>query len=171
MISRLTNKRCGGFSLLELFGSITLLTAGLVAFGGVFLSTSQMTDKNRENNLVTITVRNAVETLEAANFATLTTEFGAGDPKEYFWCQDDGALLFTDPGDAEIAGRFFLHNDEQAMPASFADLSLDADINANLIIDIIPVTNYVILPARIQLTVVNASPARVVTVDIILTEN
>jgi hypothetical protein len=171
MISRLTNERCGGFSLLELFGSITLLMAGLVAFGGVFLSTTQMTDRNRENNLVTITVRNAVETLEAATFANVTAEFGAGSSKEYFWCQDDGALLFADPGDAEIAGRFYVYNNEQAMPTSFADLSLDADINANLIIDLLPVTNYVILPARVELTVVNASPPRVVTVDLILTEN
>ena len=95
MFSRHTNQRNGGFSLLEIFGAITLLMAGLVAFAGVFLSTTRMTDRTRENNLVTITLRNAVETLEATEFTTLVTEFGTGSPKEDFWCEDDGALLFV----------------------------------------------------------------------------
>lgn len=171
MISRHRNERLGGFSLLELFGSITLLMAGLVAFGGVFLSTSQMTNKNRENNLVTITLRNAVQTLEAAEFTTLLTEFGASSAKEKFWCQDDGALQFTDPGDAEIVGRFYLFNDEQNIPVEFADLAGDADINANLIIDTTPVTDYMILPVRIELDVVNANPSRIVTVHLILSDS
>ena len=74
--------------------------------------------------------------------------------------------LFADPGGAEIAGRFYFYTDEQNMPTTLADLSADGDINANLIIDIVPVTDYIILPARIELTVVNASPPRVVTLNL-----
>lgn len=169
MFSRHKNKRNEGFSFLELVGAITLLMAGLAAFAGVYLSTTRTTEMNRENNLVTVTIRNVAETLEAAAFTSIVTDYGAGSTREFFWCEADGALLFADPGGAEIAGRLYFYNDEQNIPAEFADLAADGDINGSGTIEN-TVTDYVILPTRIELTVLNASPPRVVTVDLILTD-
>ncbi len=170
MFSRHTNERNGGFSLLEIFGAITLLMAGLAAFASVFLSTTRTTEKNRENNLVTVTIRNVVETLNAADFTALLTDYGLGN-RDKFWCEADGALLVANnnPGGVEIGGRLYFYNDEQNMPANFAGLSANGDINGNGIIETAPITDYVILPVRIELTVLIANRSRVFYVDLIIT--
>lgn len=144
--------------------------AGLGAFALVYLSTTGMVDRTQANNLVGVTLHNAVQELEAAQFSTLVSEFGPGGAKEFFWCEDDGALLFSDPGDAGVAGRFFLYNDEQNIPPEFADLGSEPDINANLTVDTAPVNDYLILPVRIVLTMRNVSPSDEVTLDLILTD-
>ena len=134
------------------------------------LSTNQLTEKNRENNLVTAAIRNAIGTLQAADFSSLTEEFGPDTANSTFSCSADGTLSFpaADSNAAKLTGEIVFFNDEVNIPPSFADLSGGFDINGNGFVDNGPVTGYKILPARLVLNVANPGPPRRVTVDFVL---
>jgi prepilin-type N-terminal cleavage/methylation domain-containing protein len=152
-----------GFTLLEVLiasGVLLVVAAALVA---VFLVSARRSAENSGESLLSVAARNVIARLHAEEFETLTTSL----PTAFFGAEN-GAISFTDPGDAPISGTLEFFNDEQGIPSSFGELSGDFDLNANGTIDDSPVSDYKVLPARIDLILNDPTSPRTATIHVVL---
>ncbi len=156
-------------TLVEIAIAISILAIGALAFAGTFVNTAQLSQDTRDTRVITVAMKNVLETLHAEHFPSLTTNYGQGTANPSFWCTDDGTVVFTDPGNASVTGSIEFFNDESSIPASFAGLNGGFDLNADGTVSSGPVSDYRILPTRITMTVVDStSSTRVVTTDVLL---
>ena len=152
-----------GFTLIEILIATGILLVVIGALVAVFLVSVSRAAENNGNVLLSITARNIVARLRAADFATLTADF----PTTFFGTEN-GSITFTDPEDGPMSGTLEFFDDENDIPSAFGVLSDTFDINASGEIDVNPVSDYTILPTRIQLTLNDPNDPRTVTIDVVL---
>ena len=145
--------RQAGFGIMEIMVTVAVIVVGLIGTMSAFLGTTRLSDDNRWNILFDVASRNAIEQLRSVAFTSVTTEFGPGSGKQDFWFDDEGNLLFADPGDAAGTGRFEFFNNESAIPSSFADLAGGFDLNANGVVENGLITDYKLLPTRVSVSI------------------
>ena len=104
--------RQAGFGIIEVMVALSVMTVGLMGLLAAFLGSMRLTEQSQEHYVLSIGIRNAIEILRSAPFATAATEFSAGSGKDVFWCTRDGAVTFFDPGDAFARGRIEVFPDE-----------------------------------------------------------
>lgn len=152
-----------GFTLLEVLiatGILLVVAASLVA---VFLVSARRSAENSGDSLLSIAARNVIARLRAEEFETLTVNVPAT-----FFGAENGAISFTDPGNAPISGTLEFFNDEHGIPGSFGELSGEFDLNANGTIDDSPVSDYKVLPTRIDLILSDPNNFRTATIHVLL---
>ncbi len=154
-----------GFTLLEIVIAIGILLVVIAALVGVFMVAASRAAENNGNVLLSVAARNIIARLRAEEFVTLTADF-----QTTFHCTENGSISFADPGDAPVSGTLEFFVDENNIPGSFGELSGSFDLNANGRFDASPVSNYKILPIRINLSLNDQNDPRTATIDLVLRE-
>jgi len=162
--------RQSGWSLIELMIAITFLLVGLVSLIVGYHNAFRLDENARDQHLMKLVCSNMIAEAQAVPLSTVTTAFGVGSTKENFWCGQDERIYYGDPGNALATGQITFFTSEAAMPLSWSGFSGGLDLNGNGIIDIVPVTDYRILPARITITANRPDGVRTFTTDFILTQ-
>jgi len=157
-----------GWSIVELMVSITVLVVGLLSLAAGLFGASRLNESTHDNYVLSEAYNNAVAALQTAPFSSLTASFGPGSPKQAFWVDQNGGLFYKAPTDSLAQGTIEIFNIESAMPTSWSGLATGLDLNANGKVDTGPVTNYLVLPVRITLTMDRRYGQRTFTADLIL---
>jgi type II secretory pathway pseudopilin PulG len=174
------NTREGGFSIVELGASLTLLIFGLLSMAVGFHGATRLADSTRDNYLLHMATRNMVAELQGATFETLTTEYGAGSGKEDFWVglldpvnQAVGEVVYSAPVQTTTrtaAGSIQFFTGEQTMPTTWTGVSGGVDLDFDGNVSGTSATDYQILPVRLDIVVPGADGPRTLVQDIILTK-
>jgi len=165
------NARQAGWSHVELVAAMALLVTGFLGLAVGFHGTSRLAQDSRDTGVLNAGCRNVIEVLRSVPFASVTTEFGPGSGKDLIWCGRDGAISFSDPGDAMASGRIELFDDESSIPPAFEDLDSGFDLNADGTVESNSVSDYKILPGLLTFDAVSASGPRTLTVHFILSDS
>ena len=154
-----------GFTLIEIMVATGILVIAVTALAAVFLVATRQSTQNNGEVLLTAAARNIIATLQGEDFASLTQ-----NNQRTFYGAQNGTISFTDPGSAPVSGTVEFFDDEDDIPSSFGDLSGSFDLNANGIIDASPVSDYKVLPTRIDLNLNDPNDSRTITIDVLLTQ-
>lgn len=152
-----------GFTLIEILIATGILLVVIGALVAVFLVSVSRAAENNGNVLLSVVARNVVASLRSADFATLTADFPTT-----FYGTENGSITFADPENGTVSGTLEFFADENDIPSEFGVLSHTFDLNASGEIDASPVSDYTILPTRIQLTLNDPNDPRTVTIDVVL---
>ena len=163
------NTRTGGWSLLELSVSITVLVVALLGLATGLHGTARLEETNRENQLLGVACKNLIAELRTVSFSTVVASYGAGSGKENFWIGSDKKLYFATKADALATGQIEFFNNESAMPSSWTQFSGGLDLNANGTVES-TVTDYRVLPTRFTLNLTRPDGVRTHVLNLILTE-
>ncbi len=153
-----------GFTLIEVMVATGILVITVTALAAVFLVATRQSTENNGDVLLTAAARNIIATLQSEDFSSLTQNI-----QGTFYGAQNGMISFADPGNAPVSGTVEFFDDENDIPSSFGDLSGSFDLNANGIIDAAPVSDYKVLPTRIDLNLNDPNDSRTVTINLLLT--
>lgn len=132
-----------GFSLLEMMLALSILSIALAAMIDSMVSTGKLESVLRDKRIVRDGINRVINDMRSCDFATMTTTFATSF---------DITDIRPQTGQAHV-GTVTFYTDETGAgmtPDDMASLGFPRDLNANGNATDTDVTNYVILPAKIE---------------------
>lgn len=177
----LARRTRAGFSLLEVTAAIAVLTISLCGITGSIVASDRLTQVNQESALAESAVRQAVESLRGAPFATVFAQFNGTNA-------DDPGGVVSPGADFDVPGLSATPDDADGLPGRIefpvaaggaADelredgndpaLGLPADLDGDGVIDATDHSaDYRILPVRVQVAWTGSTGRRTLTVETVL---
>ena len=162
--------RTAGFSFVELTVALLLLVVAVTALVTGFVNSTRLSEDTRTTAILTVGMRNLIETLRDVPLENVPAQFGLGSGQNQCWCNTEGEISFADPGDAIASGTLEFFNTESAIPAEFATMGVGFDLNGNGVVETTPVTDCQVLPVRLTMTTLNPNTPRQMTFHYFLSE-
>jgi hypothetical protein len=168
--------RQGGWSLLEVAISISLLVVGVLGTAVGFQRAAELDDLTRGTYVLLLGYRNTVAELSAAEFSTLPESHGPDSGRDLLYLGTDlldpaldsvGELTYTEPRTLLATAQVTLFDDETSTPCGELDLNADGVIGSSGTGSSGTGENR-ILPVRVEITVDSKSGPRTLSSDLIL---
>ncbi|MCI0651036.1 MAG: hypothetical protein L0Z55_04055 [Planctomycetes bacterium] len=163
--------RQSGFGFVELIATVTFLAIGVMAFVGNLASFSRISTEVREHDVCAVAARAVYHEIRKVGFSAIPANFGSGTAKQYFFCDDSGAVVFSEPAESTASGEIEVFDIEDDVPVEFGGSPLGYDLNGDGDIDSGVVKDYVILPVRMTLSTGRQGEERDFVLHFFLTEN
>ena len=169
------NAREGGWSMMELAVSITVLVLGVMGFLAGFHGAAKLDADTRDNYLINLAYRNVVAELSSSQFENLTADYGTGSGKEDFYLAPVdsttkvlGDIVYTVPTRPQATGSIQFFPEESSPPTTWNGVAGSLDLNADGSICGGASSDYLILPTIVGITVESIQGPRTVETNLIL---
>lgn len=173
--------RESGWTTVEMASSIAILIVGLISLAVGFQGTAVLTQKTRENNLLSQACRNVVAELKTGQFSSVSADFGPGSGKESFWLGDNNSdavteqkVFYSTPLKPLLAGNVHFY-DETTLPSTWLGFLGGLDINADGVVgNVLSLLNlsstkpYMVLPTRVTLNLNGLDGMRTLNAEFLL---